>query len=515
MKGSTSSGQSGVRLMKNVAANLSRIAAGWLVVLLMPPILVRSLDPPTYATWMLVLQLGAYASLFEAALQMATARFVAEADSRGDQRRMGSMVTSSALLLTLFGTALLLLIALAAWRLGAFFPSIPPSILPQARLALVITATSLALCLPCSALAGMYVGLQRNEVPALVGGTARILGAAGATWAAKTHHGLVGMALWTAAGTLLQPFLYLFLAGRSTWRPLLRLAHIGRDTLVEFARFCAATVVSQFGTLLITGLDIPIVAAGDFQSAAFYSVAATFSNMLVVPHSAIVSTIMPLSAGVIGEDTERRRGDFLLRTTRFATPLLCLTTFPLMLGMHGFLTLWVGPDYAGHALHIGLILVGAQFLRLTLVPYAIVGFSAGQQARMLVSPFAEGVLNLVLSLILVRTLGAIGVAIGTLCGAVLGITLHFVISMPRTDAVQFSRSQLLLNGILRPILLTLPPLAGYLLLFRLARTSTSQALSLAAMEAALACFMWFLYFKPSERLSLQGLLRRRFNTAPA
>ena len=504
-----SSVQSDSRLIKNVAANLSRLGAGWLVVLLMPPILVRSLDPSSYATWMLILQFGAYATLFEGALQMATARFVAYADGLGDPHLMRKMVSNSALLLTAFGVFVLLAIAIASWKLGTFFPSIPMAILPQARPALVITAAALAVCLPCSALAGTYIGLQRNEVPAVVSGVSRLFGAAGATWAAKHHQGLISMALWTAAGTLLQPLLYLITPSRSEWRPLLKLAHIGKDSLFEFGKFCSATLVTQFGALLITGLDLPIVASFDFPSLAYYSIATTFSNVLVVPYGAIVSTIMPLAAGIVGEDSDERRGAALIRATHLANALLCLMTMPIMLGMHSFLRLWVGRDYASHALTTSLVLVGAQTIRLTLMTYALVGFSAGQQSRMLVSPFVEGFVNLALSLVLIRYMGAIGVALGTLCGAVVGIVIHFGVSMPRTDAVRFSRSRLFLQTILSPVIYTLPIAAAAFLCLRFMPTAIQQGLLLGGAEITLAAAFWLLYLEPEERSSLRRLIRRK------
>ena len=502
----------GPALIKNAAANLSRLAASWLVVILMPPILVRSLTPHTYSTWMLIIQLGAYTTLFESALQMTTGRFVAQSHGLGDRLRMGNMMSSSVLMLTLMSSVFLCLIALAAWQLNTFFPSIPHEILQQSRLALLITSASLALCLPCSALAGMYIGLQRNEVPALIGGGAKLFGAAGATWAAKHHQGLVAMAIWTGIGTLLQPVFYLVADRAKTWRPFIRLMHLSKHGLLEFARFSAATILSQFSSLLITGLDLPIVASFDFESAAYYAVAVTFSNMLAVPYAAIVSTIMPLTAGVVGENAEQKRGDMLMRTTQFATPLLCLMTLPLMLGMRGFLTLWVGKDYASHAIVIGLVLVGAQFIRLTLVPYAIVGFSAGQQQRMLASPIIEGIVNLVLSLVLVRFLGAVGVAVGTLFGALLGVLLHFTVSMPRTDSVCFPRLQLLIHGILRPISYVLPVLAVFFLVRRSVDNSPAQFILLLPLEIMLACFLWFLHFDASERSQLTSLIRLRMRS---
>jgi O-antigen/teichoic acid export membrane protein len=497
------------RLVKNAAANLSRLATGWLAVLVMPPILVRSLDASTYATWMLILQLAAYSTVFESALQMATARFVAYSEGLGDRHMMGKMVSSSALLLAAMGAIVLLVLAVVVWKLGSLFPSVPVVILPQMRTALVITAASLAICLPLSALAGTYVGLQRNEIPALINGTTRVVGTGGAIWAAIHHQGLIVMALWTAGGAMLQPLLYLLLPHRSMWQPLLRIGNIDKLGFVEFGKFCSAAIVSQFGTMLITGMDLPLVAAFDFKSLAYYSVATTLSTLLLVPHGAIVSTIMPVVASIVGEGSERRRGDILLRTTRIANALLYLIALPLLLGVRDFLTLWVGSEYANHAITIGVVLVLAQCIRLTLLPYALVGFSAGQQSLMLISPFAEGLGNLIFSFILVRRMGAPGVAIGTICGAVLGVALHFMVSMPRTNAVQFSRSRLFLDGILRPAFYPALIAVVFVTMVRFTPTILGRSVLLVIAEIGLACSLWLVFFTPQERSSLRGIIGRK------
>ena len=499
----------GAGLLKNAAANLSRLATGWLAVLIMPPILVRTLAASTYATWMLILQIAAYSTIFESALQMATARFVAQADGLGDRRAMGKMVSTSALLLTGIGTFVLVAVGVIAWNFGRFFSAVPAAILPQTQWALVITTASLAICLPCSALTGAFIGWQRNEVPALINGSARLFGVCGATWAAVHHHGLVAMALWMAAGTFLQPILYLLAPHRLAWRPMLRIAHLDRQSFVEFGRFCSASIVTQFSTLLVTGMDLPLVAVFDFKSVAYYSVAATFSNALVVPHGAIVSTVMPVMAAVVGEDSEQRLGQILLRTTRIANALLYSMAFPLVFGMRSLLALWVGHDYAGHALMIGLALVIAQCIRLTLLPYALVGFSAGQQGRMLASPFAEGLGNLAVSLLLVRSMGGLGVAVGTVCGALLGVLLHFTVSMPRTDAVRFSKSKLLFSGIVLPAIYLVPIAAAFTVLVRLLPGAIDRSVILFLSEIALLCSFWFSYFTAQERTSMRGLLHRK------
>jgi O-antigen/teichoic acid export membrane protein len=266
-------------------------------------------------------------------------------------------------------------------------------------------------------------------------------------------------------------------------------------------------LVSQFSSLLITGMDMPIVAAFDFRFAAFYGVASTLSNALIVPHTAIVSSLLPVAAEISATDDPRRLGRALLKTTRFANAVLCLIALPVVLLMPLFLRIWVGQDYATHALLLGEILIAAQCIRLTMFPYMMIGFAAGQQQRMLLSPILEALTNLAFSITLVRIMGARGVAIGTLIGAVVGVALHLTVSLNRTDSIHVDRPQLIRQGILRPLGFTLP----FMLLALVAPGISSAFLHLllvACAELSLGALLWRFNFDASDHEQILGVLRQ-------
>jgi O-antigen/teichoic acid export membrane protein len=314
------------------------------------------------------------------------------------------------------------------------------------------------------------------------------------------------MAIWSAVGNLVQALIYFVFWKKQENRGLLLLSRVQRAVVREFIVFCSSMLVSQFSSLLITGMDMPIVAAFDFRSAAYYGVASIVSNVLMVPHSAIVSSLLPVAAGISAADDPRRLGRVLLKTTRFATAILCLITLPLLLLLPLFLRIWVGQDYTDHVLLLGEILIAAQFIRLTMFPYAMIGFAAGQQQRMLVSPILEGLTNLLFSLALIRWIGARGVALGTLIGALVGVWLHLTVSMNKTDSIQVRRSELVVQGILKPIGLTLP----FALCAVLTPWISSPLLHLmlvTAAEGVLFILLWRFVFDSNEHKQLLGVLR--------
>jgi O-antigen/teichoic acid export membrane protein len=493
-------------MAKNAVANLFRTGTGWVILLFLPPLLVRVLDKPTYSVWMLLLQVAAYVTVFDGGIQMSIARFVARAEPFEDPRYIARLLSSAGLILVSGSMATIALTVLASWQLNHLFHDIPALISGSAREALLLIGVSVALTLPFSVLAGFFAGLQKNEITAFAGSVGRFAGALGTAWAAFHHQGLVAMAAWTAFGTIAQSLILMVFWNRQMMSGLLRPSYVSRSTIREFLLFCSAMFVAQFSSILISGMDIPIVVAFDFHSAAYYAVAATLSNALIVPHGAIVSTVMPVAAGMSSGESPERLGGVLEKTTRFATAILCLIALPLLLVMPLFLRVWVGPEYAIHTLRFAEILVAAQFVRLTMAPYAFIGYAAGQFHRMLIAAISEGVVNLLFSLVAVRIIGAQGVAIGTLVGAVVSVWLHFSVSLPRTDCVVVDRKRLLWTGILKPSFCALPILLAALLLTRWILRPLPRLGLFATSELVLFVLFWKFSFDAGERGQIKALL---------
>jgi O-antigen/teichoic acid export membrane protein len=487
------------RLARNAIANLLRRGASWLVILLVPPVLVRSLTHSEYATWMLVLQIAAYSTLFDSALQMSVSRFVARAFWASDWDLLGETISSITLLFTFASAVVLAGIVILALVMGHFFHSIPPALLYQAKWCLVIVGGALALVFPASALAGLSLGIEKNHVNAIAGSASKLIGAAGTVWAALHHEGLVRMALWTSLGIFVQPAIFFLATIRQDLWSFFSPRLIRMARALEFSRFCSAALVAQISGLFIAGLDLPIVAAWDFSNAGYYAIAIIVSNMLTVPYGAVLSTLVPIISSRSAEESPESMGRVTLRTTRLSTGLLLWIAIPLMIGMPLLLRLWVGKEYALNTLLLGEVLLGANLVRLTLMPYSTVGFSAGEQNKMLVSPGVEGAVNVAFSLLLVRSMGATGVAVGTLIGSFFGVGLHFWNSMAYTRSMSFKKTDLLLQGILQPLAWSLPVAIVCAILFPLAGSIGIKLLVLAAAVAALAFVFWKAVLKPEDR----------------
>src|SRR5665213_3307721 len=86
-------------IAKNSVANLTRFAVSVLAAALLPPFLTRRLSHDMYAAWVLILQLSAYAAIFELGLQAAISKFVAQHHANQDHEATSSVVSTATALL--------------------------------------------------------------------------------------------------------------------------------------------------------------------------------------------------------------------------------------------------------------------------------------------------------------------------------------------------------------------------------------------------------------------------------
>jgi len=448
------------RFAKNAIANLGRGSAAAVVALVLPPILVRHMSPASYAVWVLVLQSAAYVSYLNLGLQIAIGRYVASAKEIGDIEQRDSVFSTGFLGLCCAAVLAIVCLVAATFGMAIIFPNVPASLIPQMKVALLLVGFSMAIELPASAWSGVFIGLERYEVPALTAGAARLLSALGIVAAALAGRSLVVMAAAMASANLIS-YIALYLALRRLAPDIhFKPAMVRRSTAYELSSYCFGLIVFSFGMLLVTGFDLLLVGRFQFSQIIPFSVSASMIVLISGVLYAIINVIMPHSAALHAGRKAVELGKLVISTTRVSTLLLILTGIPILIYAGPILRLWIGQRYVLSGTPILVILVVANIVRLIGLPYSVVLVAAGQQRYIKVTPLAEGFSNLAASVVLGLKFGAIGVALGTLLGSFVSIGAHLFYSMAQTKkAIAFSRREFILSGVLFPALCTSPLLA--------------------------------------------------------
>lgn len=428
-----------------------------MVALLLPPVLVRHMAPSSYAVWVLALQAAAYLGYLDFGLQTAVGRYIAFANEKKDANLRDATFSTALAGLSIAAVLGLLVVTAIAVAAHRIFPAVPPDLLLPMRVTMLIVGFSVALGLPASAWNGIFVGLQRYEIPAFTVGTGKLLSAAGLIFAALTGKSLVLMAIIAGAANLYSYILQFVMQRRMAPDIRFRKELITRPIIKELFGYCFSLTIWSFSMLLVNGFDLILVGRFQFNAVIPYAVSATLITFLAGAQIAIFSVIMPHAAELHAQENSEALGKLLIRTTKLGVHLLLLTGLPLIVFATLIIKLWIGPQFAQAGGQILVILVIANMVRLTGTPYASILVGTGQQRLVIVGPLMEGFSNLVASVLLGWKYGAIGVAWGTFIGAVTGMLAHALYNIPRTrNYICVSKRTYIKGGILLPAVCGLP-----------------------------------------------------------
>lgn len=492
-------------ILKSAAANIVRGGAAALVAFVLPPFLARMMPPPSYGAWLLILQLAGLVAYLDFGIQTAVGRYVAYANEASDPEHRDQIVSTSFLALAAAGALALVASIVVAVFLPNIFRQMPGALIGDSRIALLLVASSLAIGLPASVFNGVFVGLQRYEVPAATIGGSRIVSALLIVLVVKQRGGLAAMGAVVAAANLASYALQYWMYKRVTGTYRISRSMVSLHASRELFHYCLGLSVWSFGMLLVSGLDISLVGYFQFSAVVYYAVAASLTTILTGLHSALFTVMIPSSAVLHARSQPRELAQVVVSATRYSMFILLITGLPLFGASRLFLRLWVGPSYADHGALILQLLVGANVIRLSGVPYSMVLIGTGQQRLVMFTPILEGVCNLVVSLWAGYLFGAMGVAIGTLFGSIVSIAGHVFYNMPRTTGIALRVSDYLRDGLLRPGVCALPAIACYLVLHSFSPLDVlPRYLCLAAAIAATGLLIWRWGLVGSERASLRA-----------
>jgi O-antigen/teichoic acid export membrane protein len=163
--------------------------------------------------------------------------------------------------------------------------------------------------------------------------------------------------------------------------------------------YCFGLSMWSFAVLLIAGLDIMLVGVFDFKAVSYYAVAASVVTFIAAVQSAAFSALLPAGAILHAHGNEKELGALLISTTRYSLWIVLIISIPFIFFARSIFTLWLGVSYPEYLLSIFRILLVANILRMSWTPYFTLLAATGQQRLVIITPFVEGLANLLFSLL--------------------------------------------------------------------------------------------------------------------
>lgn len=415
-------------IIRNITANYFAFGISSLVTLLLTPFLIGRLNATHFGVWVLLKTILAYFQLLELGIMPAVIRYVSLHKAREERAEVESVIGGAMRLLLGVSALTVPVIVVAAW-LGPRLFNLPQELEPLFVRATWLIGAAAIVAYFRRLLIATLQGYQRYDLLNACSVSSTVLGAVATVYFVARGHGIltliVILLVRTAAEAAAELILIRRLFGLRT-SPF-RTSREAVKKITGYSMFAflidLAVSISHRIDVVVIGVFLPVA------SITYYEIATRISGVLEKITGPLIGMFFPMASEFDSSRRPEALRALLLVGTR--ATVLMITPGLVIIGAYGgdVIGWWVGPEYVSQSLPVLLIFLGVVLMAVFDSTAARILLGTGQVRFDAKVSLAMAMLNLVLSLVLVRKFGLIGVALGTLVPATLG---NFLVSVPYT-----------------------------------------------------------------------------------
>jgi O-antigen/teichoic acid export membrane protein len=401
------------RFVLNVMMNWVAMAIAMIVPFFLTPFVIRSLGVTAYGIWILAVSTVSYLNILDMGLRSAVIRFVSKAVAQQKLEDATSAIGAALWVRVLISAA----VALLSIALAVAFPhlfKIPPDLQRAAQITVLMCALGVAISLISGVFGAVLAADHRFDALSSISAVQTLARATGVVLILRSGHGLVSLAYWELAVAAVGGLATCVIALKIFPPSRVKIARPDMALLKTIWSYSLTTFIFIIAVQIIINTDNLVV--GAFISVgmvAFYSIGGslmTYSSQVV---SAMSTTFTPMASALEAGGKSEKLQNLLLRGTQATLGIALPISLALLFRGKTFIGLWMGPKYSEISGTILQILIISQFFGIADSTAGSVMMAIDKHKPVAKWAVIEAVLNLSLTVVLVKMIGIYGVAWGT------------------------------------------------------------------------------------------------------
>ncbi|HJR58575.1 MAG TPA: oligosaccharide flippase family protein [Vicinamibacterales bacterium] len=398
---------------RNVSTRYLAIFVDGAIGLVLLPFNVAHLGPSAYGLWILVTSVTWFFGVLDLGYGGAAVKFIAQYRAWRDRNALNEILSTIGVVFTGTGIVCFLVTLLLAWRVDALF-NIEPEQARTARYVLLIVGGYLSVRFAFAIFGAVVYGFQRYYLNNAVSIGISLAVAAVNVGVLSAGNGLVALVAATTAVRLLSLGLFTWNAYRVFPGLHVRPSLFRRTRLKEVTGFSVYMLVLDWSAKLNYSSDTLVIGAMlDTTAVAVWKVGQSLAQLTQQLTSQLNDALFP---SVVDSDAAQRH-DRLQMILVQGTKLSLALAAPLCVGLimlaepliHG----WVGTQFSASILPTQIMLT-VVLVRISTASANLILRGAGQHRLLASTNATVAVVNILLSIALIRPFGLLGVAVGTL-----------------------------------------------------------------------------------------------------
>lgn len=401
-------------MFRNIGSNWVLIALTIAATYFITPFIIRTLGHDGYGTWTLITAMTGYMNLLALGVPMASVRYLAQDVAKRDIEQMNRTIGTCVGLYLMIGGASLVIGGALAMSFGFFF-NVPAALQLQASIAFALMTLQVSAgfigLLPEGIMFAHHDFVARNLVR--VAGVVLRLGLT--ITALTAARSLIALALVQVACLAFDFGASWYLVRRRYAGVRFSLHDFDRSVLRRIFSFSIYVLLLTAGARLAFESDALVIGAMQgVHAIPFYVVANSLIVYVMEFVVAIAAVVSPMATTLSTSGRIDELRDMFLRWSKIALSLTLLAGLYLIVLGPKFIAVWIDPSFerpSGQVLQI-LMISCLVFLPIRGVAIPIL-MGIGKPKTPTIAFLITGVMNVVLSVLLIGPFGLAGVAIGT------------------------------------------------------------------------------------------------------
>jgi O-antigen/teichoic acid export membrane protein len=401
-----------LRAIKNVLASWFGLGTTMVVGFFLTPFILHQLGNTAYGLWVLLTAFTGYYGLLDLGIRNAIVRYVARYPSAGDTVELSRLVSTSFFSYSATALVLVVITGVTAWQMETWF-DISPEWRSIARLLLLIAGIGSAIGMPLSLFGGVLEGLHRFSWVGAVQAAVTLARAGLLVYLLKNGGGIIALAVVTVAANLASSVIYAAVVFRLCPNLRITASLASKTTFKGLASFGLITFWIAVAQVLRFQFDSMVIAGFlSLQAVTFFSISSKLVSYLSDGVQAMAQIFTPISSALDASGDNEGLRRVLLLSNRYSAFLVFPLAVVLLFCGSAILRVWVGPMYeSSYTVLVILTIPTALYLAQAGSPKVLYGMA--RHRTLAVALLAEGIANLILSMVLAKPFGIEGVAIGT------------------------------------------------------------------------------------------------------
>lgn len=471
------------KVMRNTMYNMAGQVCAILSGLFLTPYIIHRVGVERFGVWAIVGVLTGYFGLLDFGVGTSFVKYISEYHSRREDAKVNKVISTGMMFYMAFSIAILLITYAGIKPLMAFL-KIPPHLLGETIFVFWVGMILFCVSASLNSIAAVQIGLQRMDISNRLTAVFSLLTAAGIIFVLNKGWGLRGMILSNAAVFIVSSAANLAIAFRLLPRLRISPALFDRKIFRDLFGFGTKLQISRFANLIsFQGDKLLITYFLGVGYVTFYQVGSSVLQQARQLPLLLVSALVP-AVSQLDAETDKKSLMTLYETGSkclifVSIPLACL----IIAEAPTIISVWMGQSYRMSAIVIRILAAGYCAATVSGVASSIAAGMARTELDMKFGVFMAA-LNLSLSLLLIKTIGFFGVAIGAAVALVSATVyymnmFHALIRRPVYDFVKL---------LFKPVLASLPAMFSVILLNRYASYNVDSSGRMAGLALlALGC----------------------------